>query len=718
MASYYRRFIKNFSDIAASLHELTKGGQREFCWTPLADSAFRDLKSRLCSAPILSLPDFSAPFTIYTDASDSGLGAVLSQRKEEYECVIAYASRTLTPAKRNYSTTEKECLAIVWTVNYWRPYLLGKAFDVVTDHQSLTWLQGLKEPKGRLARWVLALQEYEFEIKHRPGRQHGNADTLSRFARVAPSQVPQHSPDEELAVGVGATEVCASWSMEEIRTEQQADPSISLIMQKLTQATGEPENNEDWKENGELRRYRQLWPQLEMVDGVLHRRVDKGTLANRLVLVVPRKMRPDLLKLSHNDPSSRHMGMNRCSERLQRYYWPGMAAEVQLWIAECEPCNRCKTPVPSQKAPMKSIKVGQPMELWAMDVLGPLPMTARGNQYILVMSDHFTKWVEAVPMANQRAETVAKAFVDEVVTRHGVPSKLLTDQGRNFEADLMKRVFHLLGVNKLRTSPYHPQTDGQVERLNRTLKGILTTYVNKDHSDWDVHLPLALFAYRNSVHSSSGVSPFKAIFGREATTPLVLMSPPLEAKEQFISNYCDELEKTLKDVHVSITTKMNVAQRKQKNGYYEHNDVHQSTSFEQGDRVWLNNQAVPKGLSRKFHLPWAGPYVVLSRLGDVNYHIKPESGNGKAKVVHRNRLKLVKCKPTVKEWPPIDQEEAPRASLLPNEPAIRHRETTSDMQPLAPEGPTLLRRSTRCRRQPDRYQDYNLDELEIEDALN
>ena len=173
------------------------------------------------------------------------------------------------------------------------------------------------------------------------------------------------------------------------------------------------------------------------------------------------------------------------------------------------------------------------------------------------------------------------------------------------------------------------------------MKGILTTYINKDHSDWDVHLPLALFAYRNSVHSSSGVSPFKAIVGREATTPLVLMSPPLEAK-----------------------------------------------------------------------------HVVLSRLGNVNYHIKPESGNGKAKVVHHNRLKLVKCKPTVKEWLPIDQEQTPRASLLPDEPAVRYRETSMEMQPLAPEGPTILRRSTRCRWQPDRYQDYNLDELEIEDALN
>ena len=157
MASYYRRFIKNFADIATPLHDMTKGSQPEFNWTPLADKSFNELKNRLCTAPILSLPDFSVPFIVYTDASDYGLGAVLSQRRAEHECVIAYASRTLTPAERNYSTTEKECLAIVWTVNYWRPYLLGKAFDIVTDHQSLTWLQGLKEPKGHLARWILAL---------------------------------------------------------------------------------------------------------------------------------------------------------------------------------------------------------------------------------------------------------------------------------------------------------------------------------------------------------------------------------------------------------------------------------------------------------------------------------------------------------------------------------------------------------------------------------
>jgi hypothetical protein len=202
------------------------------------------------------LPNFLEPFTVYTDASDSGLGAVLSQRRGEHEYVIAYASRTLTPAERNYSTTEKECLAIVWAVNYWRPYLLGKAFDIVTDHQSLTWLQGLKEPKGRLARWLLTLQEYDFQIKHRPGKLHSNADILSRFPRVTTSPARDWSPDEDLMAGVAATEVRASWSREDIVKAQQEDPSISLVMQQLSSTNIKTEGDEKvWEEKGELHRY-------------------------------------------------------------------------------------------------------------------------------------------------------------------------------------------------------------------------------------------------------------------------------------------------------------------------------------------------------------------------------------------------------------------------------------------------------------------------------
>jgi transposase InsO family protein len=707
MASYYRRFVNGFASIAAPLHDLTKG-ERDFCWSTQADKAFATLKNHLCSSPVLALPNFSLPFTVYTDASDVGLGAVLAQRIGCREHVIAYASRALTSAEKNYSTTEKECLAIVWSVNYWRTYLLGKQFDVVTDHQCLTWLQGLKEPKGRLARWILNLQEYQFDIKHRPGRQNGNADALSRFPPKVPPPQLVINDDDQLAVGIAATEILPQWSLDELRDAQGADHGIARVIDHLTTTKEPPETNGDWSTDGELKRYRQLWSQLTVVNGVLYRRVEQGCRDERLVLVVPRQMRGHVLDLSHNNPCSGHMGVTRCVERLQRqYYWPGMAAEVQLWIAECELCTRRKSPIPTRRAPMQSIPVAKPMELWAMDIMGPLPMTARGNQYVLVMSDHFTKWVEAVPMPNQCADTVARAFVDQVITRHGIPDRILTDQGRNFESDLMKKVMQLLGVKKVRTSPYHPQTDGQVERFNRTLKGILTSYVNDDHDDWDIHLQLALFAYRTSIHRSSGVSPFKAVYGREAVAPLTLRNEENMPTRGLSDNYCDELEQTLRKVHKNVATNINLAQKRQKEDYDKATKV-EGTQFKPGDLVLLNSKAIAKGKSHKFHKEWTGPYEVLRQLGRVNYHIRPRAGKAQTKVVHQNRLKRVESRLNPGASKKNEREE----------PVITHHE---DEQLTAPqETPTSfsLRRSTRVRRQPDRYQDFNLEDVEIEDALS
>ena len=637
-----------------------------------------------------------------------GLGAVLAQRIGSREHVIAYASRALTSPEKNYSTTEKECLAIVWSVNYWRTYLLGKPFDVVTYHQCLTWLQGLKEPKGRLARWILSLQEYQFQIKHRPGRQNGNADALSRFpAKIDPPKSVMND-DDQLAAGIGATEILPQWSLDELREAQGTDHGIGRVIQHLATTKEQPEASGDWTTDAELRRYRQIWPQLKIVNEVLYRQVEPGCKDERLVLVVPRKMRGNVLDLSHNNPCSGHMGVTRCVERLQRrYYWPGMSFEVQLWIAECELCTRRKPPVPTQRAPMQSIPVAKLMELWAMDIMGPLPVTARGNQYVLVMSDHFTKWVEAVPMASQCADTVGRAFVDHVITRHGIPDRILTDQGRNFESDLMKKVMQLLGVKKLRASPYHPQTDGQVERFNRTLKGILTSYVNDDHNDWDIHLQLALFAYRTSIHRSSGVSPFKAVYGREAVSPLTLIDGENMSTKGLSGNYCDELEQTLRKVHKHVANNISLAQKRQKKDYDKATKV-ESTQLKPGDRVWLNSKAIPKWKSRKFHQEWTGPYEVLRQLGRVNYHIKSEVGKAKTKVVHQNRLKRLESH---------SNSELPKINEL-NEPVITHHE--EEQLTVPHETPTTvrgLRRSTRVRRQPDRYQDFTLEDVEIEDAL-
>ena len=256
MASYYRRYVRNFADIAAPLHELTTKGGREFCWTPAAQQAFHALKTHFSTSPILALPNFMIPFTVYTDASDSGLGAVLSQCVGSSKYVVCYASRSL----KNYSTTEKECLAIVWAIHCWRPYLLGKAFQVVTDHQSLTWLQGLNEPKGRLARWILTLEEYDFAIIHHPGRENSNADALSRspLPTTVINQVvnPPHLPDEEIVIGVRPTLIETEWSLEEICQAQHDDPVVSTVLQAKLNTLAEQEALSDWTDDSELRCYR------------------------------------------------------------------------------------------------------------------------------------------------------------------------------------------------------------------------------------------------------------------------------------------------------------------------------------------------------------------------------------------------------------------------------------------------------------------------------
>ena len=427
-----------------------------------------------------------------------------------------------------------------------------------------------------------------------------------------------------------------------------------------------------------------------MVDGILHRKVEGARL-----LVAPTAIRNEVLHLAHDDPSAGHLGFSRTFDHLQqRLYWPGMREDVQQWLLRCDKCGQRKTPTPVVRAPTQSIEVGHPMEFWSMDIVGPLPVTAQGNQYILVMSDHDTKWVEAAPIPNQRAETVAQEFVKEVISRHGVPEKILTDQGRNFESDLMKKVFEVMGIEKLRTSAYHPQTDGQVERFNRTLKALLTSFVNDRRNDWDLHLHMALFAYRNSRHTSTGVSPFLAVHGREARMPLDFSLNGQESSTHVmpVADYVDQVRQVIHKTQQKVTTNMEKAQQHQQKSYDQHYRTQSSIPLLVGQKVWLYNTAVPRGGSRKFHRTWSSPYIILLRVGEVNYCIQPVSGHKRSLVVHRNRLKSCLTK-----LPPCDSEPEIIYTAVPemNNPT---GEPQAQAQP-----PVVLRRSTRQRYPPERY---------------
>ena len=248
--------------------------------------------------------------------------------------------------------------------------------------------------------------------------------------------------------------------------------------------------------------------------------------------------------------------------------------------------------------------------------MGPLPETSRGNKYILVIADYFTKWSEAYPIPNMEAITVAKCLVNEFICRFGVPEQLHSDQGRNFESKVIKNICDLLQIRKTRTSPYHPQSDGLVERFNRTLLNLLSIAVVDAECDWDVQLPLLMFAYRTSMHETNGVTPFEMMFGREVVLPEHLMFNLPVSTEQVLQEgveYVDYLKKRFQLVHQYVRQNAQKGMQRQKTGY----DQKENTRcvFRKGDHVWLYTPAVPKGKSPKFHRPWQGPYQVLKKKG-------------------------------------------------------------------------------------------------------
>ena len=382
-ASYYRRFIRDFAEIAKPLHRLTEK-TAPFNWTVECQAAFQELR-RLTSAPILAHPDFSQQFILDTDASDIGMGAVLSQvDREGRERAIAYGSRLLSKAERQYCVTRRELLAVVTFTWHFRPYLVGQRFLLRTDHGSLTWLQNFREPEGQLARWLEQLQELDFEIVHRKGRKHTNADALSRRPCQQCGRDSHFPPIPASQISVTTVKV------------SQIPGVLSILDGKCVSRSN--------------RRLLQIWDQLRICDGVLCRQFEATDGRSAVVQVlVPRRLREQVLTDLHEGSLGGHLGVEKTLARVQEhFYWPGYHDDVRNWCRCCAPCATRKNPAPKSRAPLSSVKTGYPVQIVAMDILGPLPESEAGNSYILVVADYFTRWTEAYAIPNQEAITVAK----------------------------------------------------------------------------------------------------------------------------------------------------------------------------------------------------------------------------------------------------------------------------------------------------------------------
>jgi len=760
-ANYHRDFIANFASKAECLYRLT--GRNPFKWTEEHTAAFETLKEALTSTPVLAYPTTDGQFILDTDASNTAVAAELSQIQDEKERTICYASLSLTPQQRNYCTTRRELLAIVQFTRQFRHYLLGRRVTIRTDNGSLLWLMRFKNPIGQLARWLEELSQYDFQLIHRRGKIHVNADVLSRIPDemafcpfydkeielkdlpckgckycsraqrnwasfeenvddVVPlSQIDETATDRNLEdmpfAKVRMVSLSSNWvmnySQEEMTELQEADPDILPIITWLKEDR-EPEEGEFFICSHTTKFYWDKKDQLILKDGLLHYRW--VTLnSNCLLIVIPHELRSECLDLAHNNAVSRHYGQLGTYQKLVTFvFWKGMRQDAIRYVRSCSACNVSKKASRKPKYTLRSYHAGYPMERVHLDILGPLEETVRGNRYILVMVDQFTKWVELEALPEQTAELTAKATVNRFFSSLGCPSHIHTDQGRNFDSNLFKSLCDLLRIAKSRTTAYRPSSNGQVERYNRTILQMLRCLREEGITQWDDNLQIVACAMRSAVNRQTGMTPNVMMLGREVTLPLSLMLGLNTGMPDAPITYVQKLERCLRIAHEVARKTLKSSQKRQQDRYNQTTNV---KAYKTGDPVYLINSASKIGECSKLNRIWKGPFIITKVLSPYLYRIR---GQKKQSVVHHDRLKLCETK-DLPEWmredkdalegTPIGEEEDMNLQNLfrecnPGNTKFPEAEYEDELD--EPESRSVVTRTGRAVRTPHHLRDYQL----------
>lgn len=593
----------------------------------------------------MAYPNFAAdapPFILDTDGSSSvGIGAVLSQvQPDGTERVIAFGSRTLSSAERNYCTTRVELLAVVTFIRQFRYFLLGKRFILRTDHSSLRWLHSFKNIEGQAARWLEQLSNFDYTIVHRAGKDHQNADGLSRRPRshFGMDTCPTCSDESRVS-----SVVFGSGLLEKIRKAQIEHPELSRLRSAV-------QSSESGAEVAKQSADSQLTPFMKALmarkDELL---MDRELLCLRSTkgckIVLPYELVGAVIAELHGGSSGAHAGFFKTKKKVTSRFWhPGLGRMVEEFIRGCVTCGRSKTKLRG-RAPLEPIQSGAPFERVMIDIVGPLPRSKRGNHYILTIQDAFSKWPDAYPLRNQKAISCARVLVERWVSQHGCPQFLHSDQGRNFESKLTAELCKLLAIKKTRTTPYHPMGNGQVESFNRTLGSSLRSLMvdeGKPQSSWEEFLPAVLMAYRSSVHRGTGYTPHFLVYGTEMRLPIDLVNRPPQEQIQNPVEYVDELRQKLQAAGEAVRKNLSTYQRVQK----DHYDAGvRGKAFEPGDLVYVYQPCLEVGEAKKFHVYWTGPVQVFERQGQSRYVVGHPTIKRRKKTVHSNNLALYRRAP-------------------------------------------------------------------------
>jgi hypothetical protein len=669
LASYYRKFVNGFARISQPLSDLLRGPPSTFPATlpPDAEHAFSALKQALCSAPVLMFYDASRETQVWTDASDYAIGGVLLQRDDKGEWrPVSYYSRRLLDSESKYSTYARELLAIRDCLLAFRWYLVGIRFVVKTDHSSLTWFLQQKELSGLQARWLSVFESFQLrEIEYVPGEKNVLADALSRnpdpdgetFEHLVPPS-DMHVPEAELHLKpvmvlpdvpdvkrpvqlhlwspsddptvLGAVDDAAAWRAEGYNVSGRTINTASSYREAYPSCT---DFKDIWAVRKKPDKMTELYPDytVNKAHTLLLRRnpgggetatdadVDRGVPGYSLC--IPSGKRADLIQAAHDAPTAGHLGARKTLRRLHEaeLYWPHMRREVEVFV---EGCAVCQTSKPYTRP---GLGVPSPLEIpegrWrvvALDVVTGFPPSGNeGYNAVVVFSDRFTKQAFFCPTTEKglTAEVTAELFIQHVFRTQGVPSILLSDQDSKFTSLFWERLFELLGTKLVLSASYHHQTNGQVERINQTLANFLRAYCGKRGAEWHKELPVYEFAYNSSIHRTTGVEPFRAVYGDVPPSPLQLVN---------VARTCSKSATDMADLLVNTRREVQDALGEAARRFREANEkARRGHRYEKGDLVLLSTKhlALAGEERRKTFPKFIGPFTVERTRGDNNVEI-------------------------------------------------------------------------------------------------
>ena len=666
---YYRRFIQNYARIARPLNDLlighstSKKGKKKnarekktpFIWTEKQQNAFDTLKERLVNPPVLAYADYRLPFKLHTDASTTGLGAVLYQQQDGQDRVVAYASRSLKTSEKNYPAHKLEFLALKWAITEkFHDYLYGATFDVVTDNNPLTYVFTTAKLDATGQRWLAELSNYNCSISYRSGKQNSDADGLSRrkdltettiFPEVlkvichamTTEQVPLSelltNPEEDTASETDVDQDVSSevlqgtaLTTQDWHKAQSKDNNIRLVIDGLLEGQ-RPNKLQD-------KRYLLAWDSYKLKDGILYKR---ATLNEEDVeqLVLPSSLIDTVFKAYHDDLG--HQGRDRTTSLIRRrFFWPGMNKDIKSKIQMCGRCIRRKT-APTKATELVNITSTAPMELVCIDFLS-LEKSKGGQENILVITDHYSRYAQAIPTRNQKASTTAKALYENFFLHYGFPAVLHSDKGANFESNVIRKLCEIAGVKKSRTTPYHPMGNGMVERYNKTLLNMLGTLSEDQKTDWKSYVSTLTHAYNAAEHESTGYAPFFLMFGRHprlAIDAFLGLNQDQDIPRSHM-DYVDKLRHRLDYAYNKASEEAKRAAEKQKK-YYDKRVRY--IKLEPGDRVLIRNVGL-RGKQKLADIWDKHPYLVKSQpvQGIPVYEVQQENSRAKSKLLHRNML--------------------------------------------------------------------------------